>query len=41
MTVHLIVEIDVPHVAVDAGVAADPELANAARPFSVSSVSIR
>src|SRR5215211_947589 len=32
-SVHLFVEVDVPHVAVDAGVAADPELADAARPF--------
>src|SRR5919197_1840728 len=30
-SVHLFVEIDVPHVAVNAGVAADPELADAAR----------
>src|SRR6476620_2924907 len=32
-SVHLFVEVDVPHVAVNAGVAADPELANAARAF--------
>src|SRR3954468_14049620 len=31
--VHLLVEVDVPHVAVNAGVAANPELANAARAF--------
>src|SRR4249919_1254270 len=30
--VHLLVEVDVPHAAVDAGVAADPELADPARP---------
>ena len=32
-SVHLFVEVDVPHVAVNAGVAADPELADAARAF--------
>src|SRR3954447_6289132 len=32
-SVDLFVEVDVPHVAVDAGVAADPELADAARAF--------
>ena len=32
-SVHLFVEVDVPHVAVNAGVAADPEFADAARAF--------